>query len=1070
MANHDDAPSSEASEETPPDLKEISVRCRALLHELSTSGNASNALAGTELMASFNIWAANMGVFRQGQQSLASRLRSAPDIRELVHQLLVALERDLEKRLIDTAEQEDTSPETKSDQSSDRSSISSYRLPCPTEDYEAASKTQLDAWTSTQNTIISLRQLALTIHRAGANHRQARIERFIGLDGNKEVCETVQRYAQQKVDHLFPNASETLRKRVAKSIAIRRGRFLYLRKHQKKLSALSEPAPALQQNEAREDEEPQLPSLIEKRQAGESVSPRARYLDADVDPSVLSNTIVTKLDPERIKIIQNNRAESVTSVKISSDFPKKPKLDPTHHHEEEIPDMFHPTLVKHNVIYDQHPLQSCPFCGGFPEELEKQYPEPGCDKGLEALEKHVRDHLISVALILAPVEMNELEKECDETKSEAERDDNSVLDPNSVGFSPVIQCSNAACDCRDRHKNSLTSWSTFEAAFEPWVNALGDKLPTNHDDPSRERNTNSQGEWEFWYPLSLPPDCQTLGPVAYPDLAEDQKLMEYFKINPQPFHQDVAKPVTSQKPVIPEEPMVPEEPIILEKPVIFDKPIASTKPRNMSLHTRLSHCLVQCPLEEPQDFLPLSDLDDIITHDNVRSQLSWATRLLSPRLPEKILSQAKKVLAILALMNETGAMKDLINEDICDEDLPLCRNGDKGDSEFDILVSPGGGKRFISFSSWPKKTRVAEFLEKQWVVQAPILDGTGQHIVLNWKCPLPLIECIRMAQGGSGVVSKAKFHPAHQHIFQPGENSYIAIKELRDKKIFENERKNLEIIRDVRHRHLITCFAMCEKESIYYLIFPWAAGGNLRDFWKSENSRPRAPNLVLWAIQQMLGLADAIKVLHHRNIRHCNIKPQSVLHFTESSRGDEGLLVLADFCAANAQETTTEYTITYDAPESEADRREGRPRFRAFDSWCLGCMFLEFTAWLTYDFMAVRSFRRRRTANDEQTSAPGSFFTKSSEGPKIHLTVVEAMQHLREHPSSGPNTALGDLVTLIEERLLQIEPGDRAKADEICSRLGEIVDYAREIPGYLGQQVDPPPVIPDFFKSYRSYE
>lgn len=86
------------SNETLSDLRELSIRCRELLHELSTDdGGAATAegLEARELMATFNIWAANMGVFREGRQSLASRLQSTPQISELVRQLLELLKRDL---------------------------------------------------------------------------------------------------------------------------------------------------------------------------------------------------------------------------------------------------------------------------------------------------------------------------------------------------------------------------------------------------------------------------------------------------------------------------------------------------------------------------------------------------------------------------------------------------------------------------------------------------------------------------------------------------------------------------------------------------------------------------------------------------------------------------------------------------------------------------------------------------------------------------------------------------------------------------------------------------------------
>lgn len=77
------------------DLRELSTECRDLLHQISAENEAEDRPEARELMASFNIWTANMGTFREGQQSMASRLRSAPQIRELVQQLLVVLKLEL---------------------------------------------------------------------------------------------------------------------------------------------------------------------------------------------------------------------------------------------------------------------------------------------------------------------------------------------------------------------------------------------------------------------------------------------------------------------------------------------------------------------------------------------------------------------------------------------------------------------------------------------------------------------------------------------------------------------------------------------------------------------------------------------------------------------------------------------------------------------------------------------------------------------------------------------------------------------------------------------------------------
>ncbi|KAM5374731.1 hypothetical protein ACJZ2D_006375 [Fusarium nematophilum] len=571
LQEEEDTPSiAQTSDETLSDLRQISIRCRLLLHKLSTPPDSpTDGAEAREQMASFNIWASNMGVFREGRQSLSSRLKSAPEISELAQQLLLTLERDLEKQVLrrDQPEQDKASSDTESEDSSDRSSTSSYRLLQPTEDDEAPTAPQSSAWTSIQNTITSLRQLALTVHRAGAHHRQARIERFKNLDRNKEVYETVERYALQKVDHLFPDASETLRKRMAQSIATRRARFSYLETHQKKVSTLSEPAPVLQPKESVIDEMPQVASPAGQPQARNTAAPQPWYLEANMDPSVvLSNTVVTKLDPRRMQALPPKRAESVLSIQIGTGtFPSIPKLDSTgtsftcpycflvcpakevssqtqwknhlihdfepffcvfddcsspfscaetytgwithmrevhtqpqwhcwhctppspspfstqqgleHHladcHEQEVSEALRPTLLKHSMVRDQLALRHCPFCGGFPLEIEEKHTDRTSNQAHEALEKHVRDHLVSVALILAPVETGEADQELDDTKSEAQRDQNSERDIEEVGVSHPIHCTKAICDCSDKNKDSVSKWSTFEATLAPWGDALG---------------------------------------------------------------------------------------------------------------------------------------------------------------------------------------------------------------------------------------------------------------------------------------------------------------------------------------------------------------------------------------------------------------------------------------------------------------------------------------------------------------------------------------------------------------------------------------------------------------------
>lgn len=494
-----------------------------------------------------------------------------------------------------------------------------------------------------------------------------------------------------------------------------------------------------------------------------------------------------------------------------------------------------------------------------------------------------------------------------------------------------------------------------------------------------------------------------------------------------------------------------------------------------SLYDQLDQSLLTCQLEARlTQFLPADELDKI-THDHIRAELPWKIQLLYPSLPNRVALQAPGVFSVLVLIEEPAAIEQLINEGITDEDLPLCRNGDNyQDSEYNVLASVGGNKRFPSSMSWGKGSGVRNFLEKQWLVQSPIFDKPGSHFVLDKDCPLPLTECrTEQARGGMGVVHKAKIHPAHQRLSQADADTYIAIKEIHEKEVFIKEKANLDLIQSLQNKHLIPLLASCERGSTYYLLFPWANGGTLRDLWEDQGSKPTTPGLIRWALEQILGLVDGIHALHSHNIRHGDIKPQNILVFKEPKAANSATLVLADMGvsrfhteATHLRESptiTAELTVSYEAPEADDDRRRNYPRPRRYDMWSAGCMFLEFTVWLVYNFTAVNGFNTRRKAENDPVSQGNFFSREPKQSAEIHPAVTEAIRHLRGHPLCKDGTALGDLVTLINDRLLQIQPEDRAKAPELHESVKTIVDAAADNLEYLGQAVDPPLPIPDFF-------
>lgn len=96
MANDaEELDTASTTDETLPDLRGLSILCRGLLRRLSATDVSVDAAEARDVMASFNLWAANMGVFRNGHHSLASRLKNTPQISGLLHRLLLMLRHDL---------------------------------------------------------------------------------------------------------------------------------------------------------------------------------------------------------------------------------------------------------------------------------------------------------------------------------------------------------------------------------------------------------------------------------------------------------------------------------------------------------------------------------------------------------------------------------------------------------------------------------------------------------------------------------------------------------------------------------------------------------------------------------------------------------------------------------------------------------------------------------------------------------------------------------------------------------------------------------------------------------------
>ena len=186
----------------------------------------------------------------------------------------------------------------------------------------------------------------------------------------------------------------------------------------------------------------------------------------------------------------------------------------------------------------------------------------------------------------------------------------------------------------------------------------------------------------------------------------------------------------------------------------------------------------------------------------------------------------------------------------------------------------------------------------------------------------------------------------------------------------------------------------------YHLIFDWADGGNLENFWETNgdvDSLPRGPSLAIWMTRQFLGLAQGLQAIHRcafdprgsqRSMTsdsmpideqrihgaHCDIKPANILWFTQDGDIINGVklghMKLSDFGLSSFHNTKSKsafqlrgYTGTHSAPEFEVRETLDIPQYsigQEYDMWSFGCVLLEFVTWYLQGWKGYGDFEQKR--------------------------------------------------------------------------------------------------------------
>ncbi|KAK1499877.1 protein kinase domain-containing protein, partial [Colletotrichum abscissum] len=459
-------------------------------------------------------------------------------------------------------------------------------------------------------------------------------------------------------------------------------------------------------------------------------------------------------------------------------------------------------------------------------------------------------------------------------------------------------------------------------------------------------------------------------------------------------------------------------------------------------------------------FLPYSILEKQVTTQLVKDTLSYQTNK-SPETISKIASfvcgkpGARRVFAVLACLSRPERIDLFYEHNFVDSILPLfideskqvkTRSAEPGHSEIT--------KRVFADKFWAFVISPYLFCDNQWQFLGPVFNEHQFRYSFRKEHRMPFLE----QPGGHreshfSTVGKWSIHQSHfkkssklRLSVDTNGHPIVAVKELKNvnmnpdeyERAAEAEAEVLHMIREMKHPHLIKAIAYYKRGDRYFIIFPWAGGGNLRDYWGREPPRKLDADFVRWALGQLCGLAGAMNKLHSTKdsaCRHGDLKPENILCFENTTSSDpfsQPFLVIADVGLAKVHTLATEMrneatrtmngTVMYEPPEAVLLLTKKLPRSRRYDVWSIGCIYFEFLIWLLYGKAELLRFGDDITHPVNRTR---QFFDVHGSGvtgaASIKPGVQKWMDWIRRDPRCPPNTAIRKLLELICTRLLVIK-------------------------------------------------
>jgi serine/threonine protein kinase len=235
------------------------------------------------------------------------------------------------------------------------------------------------------------------------------------------------------------------------------------------------------------------------------------------------------------------------------------------------------------------------------------------------------------------------------------------------------------------------------------------------------------------------------------------------------------------------------------------------------------------------------------------------------------------------------------------------------------------------------------------VSTTPSLDG-----ITTWK------KGDSIGTGSYGCVFKAR-NASNGALFVVKENI------VDDQVYHEKLQQELEICKDLDHKHIVKCLGHEYADRHLYIFFEYVAGGSLQcaltEFGPLEQGLMRTA---------MHALLEGLEYLHTRSppVVHRDIKSANILISADFC------VKLADFGCSKCNDLTTSFTtvgsVLWMAPE--VIRCDNGGFGRKADIWSLGCVFIEMATaerpWKGHAFDNVWQAMKHIEGSDERPNLP----------------------------------------------------------------------------------------------------